>query len=158
MLGMSALTKRNPDLAWEKLSMLSQARDERMNLAIQRLDTNELIADQIRSFIFSDTMIAFSKGATQNDLMALLFLTTEVFTRALHYCVPLRGAIAYGRFDFNISLSLFSGPALVDAYTLGESAQWLGVVVDDETAAIAKDLPRVSIQRRHTAEPIHQCR
>ena len=39
MLGMSALTKRNPDLAWEKLSALCHARDERLSLGIQRLDT-----------------------------------------------------------------------------------------------------------------------
>ncbi len=141
MLGMSALTRRDPDLAWEKLTALARARHERLNLGIERLDTKELITDQVRSFIFSDTLIAFSKGDTQNDALALLLLTTEVFTRALHYCIPLRGGIAHGRFDFNLGLNLFSGPALVAAYELGESSQWLGVVVDDKTAEVAKGTP-----------------
>lgn len=141
MLGMSALTRRDPDLAWEKLTALARARDERLHLGIERLDTKELIVDQVRSFIFSDTLIAFSKGSTQNDAFALLVLTAEVFTRALHYCIPLRGGIAYGRFDFNLDLNLFSGPALVDAYELGESSQWLGVVIDEATAEVAKGTP-----------------
>ncbi len=150
MLGMSALTKRDPDLAWEKLSALSRARDERMHLGIERLDARELITDQVRSFIFSDTLVAFSKGNTQNDAMALLLLTTEVFTRALHYYIPLRGGVAHGRFNFNLDLNLFSGPALVDAYALGESSQWLGVVIDDYTAEIAKSIPLHSATGKET--------
>jgi len=141
MLGMSALAKRDPDLAWQKLTALARARDERLHLGIERLDTKELIADQVRSFIFSDTLVAFSKGDTPNDALALLVLTTEVFTRALHYCIPLRGGIAHGRFDFNLELNLFSGPALVDAHDLGESSQWLGVVVDEKTAEVARGTP-----------------
>ena len=141
MLGMSALTKRAPDLAWQKLSELSQARDKRLHLGIERLDTKELITDQIKSFIFSDTLIAFSKGSTQNDALALLLLTTEVFTLALHHCIPLRGGIAHGRFSFNLDQNLFSGPALVDAYNLGEGSQWLGVVIDDRTAEAVKNTP-----------------
>ena len=141
MLGMSALTKRDPDLAWEKLSALSRARNERLHLKIERLDSGEVIADRIRSFIFSDTLIAFSQGNTENDALALLLLTTEVFTRALSYCVPLRGGIAHGRFDFNLDLGLFAGPALVDAYNLGESGQWLGVAVDDHMAEIVSGMP-----------------
>ena len=141
MLGMSALTKSNPDLAWQKLSDLSRARSARMHMGIERLDTKETITDQVLSFIFSDTLIAFTKGNSQNDAMALLLLTTEVFAYALHHCVPLRGGISHGRFNFNLSLNLFSGPALVDAYTLGETSQWLGVVLDDYTAEVAKSIP-----------------
>ena len=130
MLGMSTLTKRDPDLAWKKLSALGHARDKRLSLGIQRLDTNETITDQIRTFTFSDTVIAFSKGTAENDALAMVLLMTELFTYSLHLGVPLRGGIAHGRFAFNLELNLFSGPALVDAYELGESAQWLGIVLD----------------------------
>ena len=141
MLGMSALTRRDPDLAWEKLSTLIQARNERLNSPIARLDTGEFIMDQVRSFTFSDTLIAFSRGNTQNDALAMIVLTTELFSLALHYCIPLRGGIAHGRFKFNFDLNLFSGPALVDAYQIGESSQWLGVVVDDRVAELAATIP-----------------
>lgn len=141
MLGMGALTKRNPGLAWEKLSALCHARHERLSLGIQRLDTNELITDQIRTFTFSDTVIAFSKGSTENDALAIIKLMTELFTYSLHLCVPLRGGISHGQFTFNLELNLFSGPALVNAYELGESAQWLGVVLDPYTTNAVSQLP-----------------
>lgn len=153
ILGMSSLTKRAPDLAWAKLSALSRARDERLHLGIERIDTEELIADQVRSFIFSDTLIAFSQSNSENDALALLLLTTEMFTRALHYCIPLRGGIAHGRFSFNLDLNLFSGPALVDAYHLGESSQWLGVVIDDRTAEVARGIPLRSSAGRDAVIP-----
>jgi len=140
MLGMATLTKRNPDLAWQKLSELRRANEERLNLVIERTGTNELIANQIKTFTFSDTIIAFSKGNTENDALAIFILTTELFSRTLHDCVPIRGGIAYGRFTFNFDLNLFSGPALVDAYELGESSQWLGIVVDEHTAKTVSKL------------------
>jgi len=141
MLGMRSATKRNPDLAWERLSALSRVRDERMRLGIERLDTGALIKDRVYSFIFSDTLVAFSKSNGENDALALVLLTTELFTRALYYRIPLRGGIAHGRFEFNLERNLFSGPALVDAYELGESSQWLGIVIDDYTAKAAKNIP-----------------
>lgn len=141
MLGMGALTKRNPDLAWDKLSALSQARDEHLSQSIQRLDTDEVITDQLHTFTFSDTVIAFSKCSSENDALAIVLLTTNLFAKALHYCIPLRGCIAHGRFAFNLDLNLFSGPALIDAYELGESSQWLGVVLDQHTTNIVSRLP-----------------
>lgn len=140
MLGMAALTKRDPDLAWQKLTDLRFAHEERLNLVIERVDTNELIVNQIQTFTFSDTIIAFSKGSTENDALAIFTLTTELFSRTLHDCVPIRGGIAHGRFAFNFELNLFSGPALVDAYELGESSQWLGIVVDEHTAEVVSKL------------------
>lgn len=94
MLGMGPLIKLAPNLAWEKLSALSHARQERMRLGIQRLQMNELIADQTCAFTFSDTIVSFSKGNSENDALALLFLTTELFTPALHYWIPLRGGFS----------------------------------------------------------------
>jgi hypothetical protein len=88
----------------------------------------------VRTFTFSDTVIAFSKGDDENDALAMVLLMTELFTYSMHLCVPLRGGIAHGRFAFNLDQNLFSGPALVDAYELGESAQWLGIVLDQYTA------------------------
>lgn len=160
MLGMASLTKRDPDLAWQKLLDLQLASEDRLNLVIERKDTNELIANQIQTFTFSDTIIAFSKGNTENDALAIFTLTTELFSRTLHDCVPIRGGIAYGRFAFNSALNLFSGPALIDAYELGESSQWLGIVVDEHTAMIiSKSLIGKSPRGRSLVVPWHmQCK
>jgi hypothetical protein len=141
MLGMKALTKRDPELAWQKLSALTKARQERLSIGIERLDTREYIQDQVRAFTFSDTIVLFSKSDTQNDAMAITIIATELFVRSLQYCVPLRGGIARGQFAFNLGLNLFSGPALVDAYELGESSQWLGISFDAAAAEAVLALP-----------------
>ena len=140
MLGMKALTKRDPDLAWQKLSALSKARQERLSIGIERLDTREYIADQVRAFTFSDTIVLFSKSDTQNDAMAIAIIATELFVRALRYCVPLRGYRTWS-FAFSLDLNLFSGPALVDAYELGETSQWLGISLDAAVAEAVLSLP-----------------
>jgi len=40
----------------------------------------------------------------------------------------------HGQFRFNLDHSIFSGPALVESYRLGERAQWLGLIVDKVVA------------------------
>jgi hypothetical protein len=144
MLGMRALTEHDPDLAWRSLLALKEARDRRMQLGIIRRDTGESIGHRVHSLIFSDTLIAFSEGNTESDAMALLIVTAEVLVHAISFCIPLRGGIAHGRFRFDPDVNLFSGPALVDAYALGESSQWIGVTVDGHTAGIVKSSPLCS--------------
>jgi hypothetical protein len=141
MLGMTTLTMRNPDLAWKKLCDLGTARQERLSLGIQRLESGEIISNRANSFTFSDTMVAFSTSDTTNDAMAIFLLTTEFFVRSLYYGLPLRGAITHGRFAVDHALGLFSGPALVKAYELGESGQWLGVSLDEQAADAILRLP-----------------
>lgn len=141
MLGMSELAIRDPDLAWAVLSKLSLAKEERLGLQIERLDTHEVIRDRVTSFTFSDTIIVFSRSDESADGHAMILLVTELFTKALHYSVPLRGGIAHGRFMFNLDHNLFAGPALVKAYRLSEEAQWLGIRVDEAVAERAAAIP-----------------
>jgi hypothetical protein len=46
----------------------------------------------------------------------------------------MRGAITHGTFMMNTVANIFSGPALVEAYRLGEEGQWLGITVNDVVA------------------------
>ena len=141
MLGMSDLAMRDPDLAWEALSQLNTAKHERLGLGIEIVDTGELIQDRVTSFTFSDTIVAFSRSDEPADARAIVLLVTELFSLALHFCIPLRGGIAHGRFMFNFNHNLFAGPALVQAYRLSEEAQWLGLRVDQEVAERAARIP-----------------
>lgn len=138
MLGMRSLIKSNPDLAWQKLNDLSIAIDERLLGSIERLDTGKKY--QIKPFIFSDTVIAFTNSDTENDAMAIVCLTADLFARSLNLCVPLRGGISYGLFKFDSNRNLFAGPALLEAYKLGESSQWLGISLDKKVAEVVSKL------------------
>ena len=141
MLGMSQLAKRNPDLAWSVLCALHIAKEERLRIGIERTDTGEVIVGRLTEFTFSDTIIAFTVADEPADVLSIVLLVTELFSMALHYRVPLRGGIAHGRFMFNFNYNLFAGPALVDAYQLGEDAQWLGICVDSHVADAMTALP-----------------
>lgn len=141
MLGTKSLVRRDADIAWQKLSDLARTAKEKLTqLGIQRVDTGEMIEDRVHYFIFSDTIVAYTGKDDENDALCIQILATELFIGALSLCIPLRGGIAYGRFDFNADLHLFSGPALVDAYEMGESCQWLGIVLDCQTAQAFTEL------------------
>jgi hypothetical protein len=141
MLGMSALVMRDPDLAWGTLSGLTVAKQERLGLSFERIDTGQQIQGRVSSFTFSDTIIAFSQSDETADTLAIVLGVGELFYRALYYGIPLRGGIAHGRFMFNFEHNLFAGPALVQAYRLSEDAQWLGLRVDPEVAKRASAIP-----------------
>lgn len=141
MLGMSQLTVRDPELAWQALSGLNETQQEILGLEIELLTTGNRIRDRVRAFTFSDSIVMFSLSDELPDTWAMVILASELFTQALHCCIPVRGAIAHGRFLFNLERNLFAGPPLVSAYHLAEEAQWLGVRVDEAVAARAQAIP-----------------
>ena len=53
----------------------------------------------------------------------------------------MRGGIAHGDFFFNLDLGLFLGIPLVNAYQIGEEAQWAGITVDEHVFEKSKSIP-----------------
>ncbi|RJX18053.1 MAG: hypothetical protein C4575_11245 [Desulforudis sp.] len=134
ILGMSKLVEKDPALAWDLLSLLVQARNDAHRTEITFLDTAERITtpNQIWAVTFSDTIVLFTKFASLTDLRAIVIMTTELLNKALHLCVPVRAGIAVGTFFFNLQESMYAGPALIEAYHLGEEAQWIGITTSEE--------------------------
>ncbi len=130
ILGMRALVQRDADKAWELLSGLVQARNEALNREAVFDDGAEIlrIPDQLKAVMFSDTILLYTQSDTRNDLHAVLIATTDILSEALKLEVPLRAGIALGTFFVNSTESMYSGPAVIDAYDVGESAQWIGIV------------------------------
>jgi hypothetical protein len=132
---------RNVDEAWGALSDINEARKRIYEISFEIKDRNQVVADRVRTFFFSDTVVIFTKSDKLEDLYAILILSSELFSNSLHRCVPLRAGIAYGEFFFNLEESLFLGIPLVKAYKIGECAQWIGIVVDKIVAEKAKLYP-----------------
>jgi hypothetical protein len=130
ILGMRTLVAKDPDKAWELLSKLATARNTSHSVEVEfaQADTRVAIPDQVRAVTFSDTILLFSKGDSEIDLKIIVMMTTELMVEALHLGVPIRAGIARGTFFFNLEESMYAGPALIEAYDLGESAQWIGIV------------------------------
>jgi len=134
VLGMSALVAKDPNLAWKLLEQLVAARNNAHKSLITSLVTAETVAipRHIQAVTFSDTVVLFSIGATLNDLLTTLVMATELLSKALHLCIPIRIGISVGTFFFNLDESMYAGPALIEAYHLGETAQWIGIVTSAE--------------------------
>ena len=133
VLGMSTLVAKDPELAWNLLSRLVEARKDAHATSLTFLDSAETVAtpQHVQAVTFSDTIILFSRGATLNDLRTILVMATQLLSKALHLCVPIRVGVAVGTFFFNLDESMYAGPALIEAYHLGESAQWIGIVTSE---------------------------
>lgn len=134
VLGMSALVAKDPELAWSLLGRLVEARKDAHATSLTFLDTAETVAtpQHVHTITFSDTIVLFSRGSALNDLRTILVMATQLLSRALHLCVPVRIGVAVGTFFFNLDESMYAGPALIEAYHLGETAQWIGIVTSQE--------------------------
>src|SRR6202011_2828804 len=92
------------------------------------------VADNVGAFTFSDTVLLFTKGGEAEDLRSIVFACLEMFTLLLSRTIPIRVGVAYGLFVFNLDEGMFAGPPLIQAYRLGEDAQWIGAVVEQTVA------------------------
>lgn len=141
MLGIASLTLDRPDMAWDALSKLALERARIRGYGLLDKDSGEELSGRLYDLTFSDTIIIMSRGDDDLDLSAIVVTSLELFVAALAASIPVRGAIAHGRFLFNLEHSLFSGPPLVRAYQLAEAAQWLGVIVEPVVAARSREIP-----------------
>jgi len=140
MLGMTGLTLRNPELAWSAVSEMVLALQAIKRLVFSVNGHDVRIADHVGSFTFSDTVLLFTRGDEAEDLRSIIFSVDELFSRLLHRSLPFRVGVAHGLFVFNLDEGVFVGPPLIQAYRLGEEAQWLGAVLDQPVAERAAQL------------------
>lgn len=146
ILGMSDLVSRNLDEAWGMLSDLVAVRDHVNTLALEFTDTGDTVTirDAIKIVTFSDTIILFTKTNSQSELRAMIVLVAEMFHKAIVSCVPVRVGISLGKFYFNDLKSMYAGPALIEAYRVGERSQWLGISLADSVKDAAIELRMAS--------------
>jgi hypothetical protein len=140
MLGMSGLTVHNPTLAWAAVSKMTEAKKKVISYSLTVDDHNVVVSEHVAAFTFSDTILLFTKGEEPDDLRALLTVCLELFAQVLHGSIPVRMGVAHGVFVFNHEEGLFVGPPLVEAYKLGEEAQWIGALVDSTVAQRSSEL------------------
>lgn len=143
---MKQLMNKNPEEAWQVLSGLSIARDHIYDIEVEFADTGKKarFANEVFSVMFSDTIVFFTKGDSDEELSLIIMAVSELLHKAILHFVPVRAGIVRGKFFFNIDKSMYAGPALIDAYRLGESAQWIGIVVDESIYSTANKIPLMS--------------
>lgn len=83
---------------------------------------------QIYTVSFSDSIILFSSGGTEEDAELLTQATSFLFAKAIEKNIPLKGAMAVGKMTVDKENQIFFGQPLIDAYLLEEDLYYYGVV------------------------------
>jgi len=145
MLGFGDAVLRDFDNAWRALSSLRRAIEKAECVVPIPIATGIPLVDKVRYKFFSDSVILYTARDSPDDLLAMFVAAVTLFKTALAWCVPLRGGIAHGRFQMSVEEKnrLFMGVSLVNACRIGEDAQWLGVVVEDEIAQRSPEAVRM---------------
>lgn len=142
ILGMSTLVEKNAEEAWGMLSDLVSVKDGVNSYELKFIDLNEHVdmLAMIHTVIFSDTIVLFTKGSSDIELRCIIIAVADILHKALYKCVPVRAGMAFGKFFFNLEKSMYAGPALIEAYRIGESAKWIGISLADSIHEKVKTL------------------
>nr|CEN54948.1 putative integron gene cassette protein [uncultured bacterium] len=141
ILGMRALSARNHREAWDMLSALEIGLRKSTNSTVfyKGFDGPAHIPELVQSVVFSDTIVLYSASDSKKDFVAIFTAALKLFAEALYLRVPIRIGISKGMFYSDEERSMYAGPALIEAYEIGEASQWLGIVLSDSVAEDARN-------------------
>lgn len=91
-------------------------------------ENNKYFTDDVYIVTFSDSLILFSRGNKRYDFNQILTVSTNLMARMIEFCVPVKGALAYGKITVDKENNLFFGQPIIDSYLLGEQLSYLGIV------------------------------
>jgi hypothetical protein len=80
-------------------------------------------------FIFSDSIILFSKDESNNQMKELFRNMRVLMERLLVDTIPFRGGIAFGEITVDEQSSIFFGQPLIDAFQLSEELLFYGIAL-----------------------------
>lgn len=89
----------------------------------------------IDRFSFSDSFIIYTVDQSDLSYRALDHFVRQFITSLIQREIPIRGAMSCGYFYADSENDLFFGQALLEAYRIGESQDWLGFVLCESAVA-----------------------
>lgn len=136
ILGMRALSRRDHKEAWEMLSALEIALRKSTAISVEYKDVEGLIhvAELVHSVVFSDTIILYTDSCGRNEFISIFTAVLKIFAESIYLRVPVRIGVSKGIFYTDEQRSMYAGPALIEAYEIGEASQWLGIVLAPDVA------------------------
>ena len=99
--------------------------------AIERFRRDGFARNRVRRFTFSDSFVLYTIDDTAYSYRALDSLCRGFVLSLTQSLVPVRGAMAFGNLYADPRSSLYFGEALLDAYGVGETLDWIGFVLCD---------------------------
>jgi len=140
ILGMRVLSARDNREAWDMLSALEIALRKSTNSTViyKGFDGPAHIPELVKSIFFSDTIVLYSDSDSLKEFVAIFTAALKLFAEAMYLRVPIRIGISKGLFYTDEQRSMYAGPALIEAYEIGEASQWLGIVLSESVAEDAR--------------------
>lgn len=99
--------------------------------AIERFRKDAFDEHLIERSIFSDSFVLWAVDDTARSYRAIDSFCRHFVAEMIQQSLPIRGAMAFGEFYADKVASLYFGKALVDAYKLSESQNWIGFVLSE---------------------------
>ncbi|MFA5780092.1 MAG: hypothetical protein WC947_08130 [Elusimicrobiota bacterium] len=120
ILGFQNLVDNNThEQVLKKLENLKQSLDE--------IDKRE--KQDLKTWIFSDSILIISKNDTYSAADSILINTSKVVERSLQLGLLVKGAIAQGKFTVDFKKSIFFGKPLINAYLMQEELKLSSIVL-----------------------------
>ena len=139
ILGFKNAVKYSSDRAWIALNLLYDKVLEICSTPVNIPSMNKSVIGLVNAFHFSDTVVIFSEKDRYEDFFSLVIDSAVIFAHALTFGIPIRGGIAKGDFFVGLDKRLHSGKAFIQAYEAGETAKWLGIVIDRDMFSLIKE-------------------
>jgi hypothetical protein len=83
----------------------------------------------IRRITFSDSFILYTTDGSASSYRALDFFVRHFIVSLISKKIPIRGAMSFGELYADDANGLFFGKALIEAYKISESQDWIGFVL-----------------------------
>jgi hypothetical protein len=100
----------------------------------------------VKPVIFSDSIILVSSDGGISSAATIALTIWRIFLKALENALPIKGAIAFGRFTAPKDKPLYFGKPLIDAYELQKDLYLYGVVLHHTMEKQLNKLPGVFLK------------
>ena len=85
------------------------------------------------TLLLSDSLLLYSEEISElppvEPLTKAILISRIITMRCFEQYLPIRGAISFGEFYANREESIYCGKALLEAFELAESQQWIGMTI-----------------------------
>ena len=106
----------------------------------------------IRRITFSDSFILYSTDGSALSYRALDSFLRYFIVSLISKNIPIRGAMSFGELYADDVHGLYFGRALIEAYKISESQDWIGFVLCETTSGHLKKLGLPANERLNYAE------
>lgn len=102
---------------------------------LEEIDSKKPIRENlVEARWFSDTFIFYSLNDSEKCMSNIEYIARSFFREMFLKSIPLplRGCLNYGKFYANKEKGIYFGSALIEAYKLAESQNWIGYVLSEK--------------------------